>query len=278
MDLWENGKEIWKEGQYFPEMITNKAIDFLEQNKDTSFFMYYAINNPHYPLQGKAKWREYYKNLKSPRDKYAACISTIDNQIGILLKKLDELQLRENTMIIFQSDQGHSYEVRTFGGGGNAGIYRGGKESFFEGGIRMPAIISWPAKIPLNITRDQWCMNVDWFPTILDFCGINYQKNGFEGKSMKDVIMKNTPAFHDTFCWYFLKNNWAVRKGDWKLLVGQYDPSQKVPMEAKDSIFLVNVTKHPDELVNVAEQYPEKVKELTQVYHAWYNKVMKEIN
>jgi len=275
-DLWENGKEIWREGQYFPEMITSKAVDFMEQNKDTTFFLYYAINNPHYPLQGTAKWREYYKDLKSPRNKYAACVSTIDDQIGVLLKKLDELHLRENTIIIFQSDQGHSTEDRAFGGGGNAGIYRGGKESFFEGGIRIPAMISWPGKIPQNVTRDQWCMNVDWFPTILDFCGINYSENAFEGKTMKRVILKNAKATHDTFCWYFLKNNWAVRKGDWKLLVGQHDPSKKAPMEKKDSIFLVNVTQNPEEMVNVADQYPDKVKELTKDYYDWYNKVMAE--
>lgn len=274
-DLWENGKEVWREGEYFPDMITDKAVDFITQNKDTTFFMYYAINTPHYPLQGKAKWREYYKHLKSPRDKYAACISTMDDQVGVLLDKLDELGLRENTIIIFQSDQGHSYEVRGFGGGGNAGIYRGGKESFFEGGIRMPAIISWPAVIPQNVTRDQWCVNVDWFPTILDFCGIKYNKRGFEGKSIKAIIMNDAKASHTTFCWYFKEDNWAVRKGDWKLMIGQHDPSKKAPMTEKDKVFLVNVTENPEELVNVADLYPEKVQELTKVYEEWYDGVMK---
>jgi len=61
-----------------------------------------------------------------------------------------------------------------------------------------------------------------------------------------------------SFCWYFLKNNWAIRKGDWKLLVGQHDPSKKAPMEKKDTIFLVNVTQNPEEMLNVADQYPDK--------------------
>ena len=80
--------------------------------------------------------------------------------------------LDENTVIIFQSDNGHSTEVRTFGGGGYCGDYRGGKFSLFEGGIRVPAIVSWPGHFPEGETRDQVAMNIDWFPTIVELCGL----------------------------------------------------------------------------------------------------------
>ena len=81
-DLWENGREIWRDGAYFQDLMAEKVDAFLEEHKDTTFFLYYAINLPHYPLQGTAKWRNYYQDLESPRSKYAACVSTVVNASG----------------------------------------------------------------------------------------------------------------------------------------------------------------------------------------------------
>jgi len=271
-DLWENSEEVWMEGEYFQDVMSHKVNDFIDKNKDTTFFLYYAINMPHYPLQGTNKWREYYKDLESPRDKYAACISTVDERIGLLLNKLEELNLRENTIVIFQSDHGHSMEERTFGGGGNSGIYRGAKFSFFEGGIRVPAIISWPEKIKQGEVRDQMCVNVDWLPTILDFSQINYQESEFEGKSLKQVITNNDSTPHEVFWWWDNESRWAVRKGDWKLLKNPIDPTQKAQVETVNSYFLINLESNPNELVNVAKEYPDKVEELVNEYTNWYEK------
>jgi len=272
-DLWENGKEIWRDGAYFQDLMAEKVDWFLEENRDTTFFLYYAINLPHYPLQGTAKWRDHYQEMESPRSKYAACVSTVDERIGQLLAKLTFLGLRENTIIIFQSDHGHSMEERTFGGGGNSGIYRGAKFSLFEGGIRVPAMISWPGHIPDNEERDQLCINVDWLPTVLDLTGTLYDTLAFEGKSMKSVIMDNDPSSHEVFCWYSNDNRWAVRKGEWKLLKNPVDPTQDVPMDEKDSLFLANINDHPEERENLAGEYPEKVAELMQEYQEWYDRV-----
>ncbi len=185
---------------------------------------------------------------------------------------MEELNLRENTIVIFQSDHGHSMEERTFGGGGNSGIYRGAKFSFFEGGIRVPAIISWPEKIKQGEVRDQMCVNVDWLPTILDFSQINYQENEFEGKSLKQVITNNDSSPHDVFWWWDNENRWAVRKGDWKLLKNPIDPTQKTQVETVNSYFLINLESNPNELVNVAKEYPDKVEELVNEYNNWYEK------
>lgn len=271
-DLWENGKEIWLDGKYFQDEMSDKAISFVEKNADKPFFMYYAINLPHYPYQGSEKWRAYYKDLEHPRDKYAACVSTVDERIGFLLNRLEELNLRENTIIVFQSDHGHSMETRAFGGGGNSGIYRGAKFSFFEGGIRVPAIISWPKELPQNVSREQMAVNTDWFPTILDFCKISYSKNDFEGKSLNKIILKNEKSEHKFFCWYQREDYWAIRKGDWKLIKNPIDPSIKAPITKSDSLFLVNIKNSPDELENLANKYPEKVKELNLKYNEWYSK------
>lgn len=153
-DLWRNGKEIWEDGKYFPAITTNEVNMFMEKNKSKPFFIYWALNNPHYPLQGTDKWRKYYKDLPSPRDKYAAVISTMDEQIGQVMAKIKSLGISEKTIVVFQSDHGFSEEERTFSGGGFAGPYRGSKFSLFEGGIRIPAFISWPGHIASNQVRD----------------------------------------------------------------------------------------------------------------------------
>lgn len=184
-DLWRNGKEIWEPGKYFADLMVDETNKFLTENKNNPFFLYFAINIPHYPLQGEKKWLDYYKNLPSPRNMYAAFISTMDEKIGLVLKKLEALGLMDNTIIVFQSDQGFSREERTFGGGGSAGNLRGSKFSLFEGGVRVPAIITWKGHIPKNEVRQQFATNIDWFPTLADYCNIGLPQRKLDGKSLK---------------------------------------------------------------------------------------------
>ena len=275
-DMWENGREIWMDGEYFPDLMSTKALRYIDDHKDVAFFVYYAINLPHYPYQGTKKWRDHYRDLDEPRNHYAACVSTVDERIGILLEKLEENGLRENTIIVFQSDHGHSMETRAFGGGGNSGIYRGAKFSFFEGGIRVPAIISYPAELPQDVVRDQMAVNTDWLPTILDLCGIHYSTDNFEGLSLEKVIMGNEASPHEVFCWHQEKDYWAIRKGDWKLLRNPRDPSAKGELTEEDAYFLANIREQPDEMKNLATRHPEKVEELTKEYENWYKSLLKE--
>lgn len=268
-DLWKNGRKVWHDGEYFGDLMVQKAERYIETHKDEPFFMYYAINMPHYPLQPTAKWREHYKDMEMPRRDYAAFVSTMDEQIGQLIDKLEELKLRENTIIVFQSDHGHSTESRTFGGGGNAGPFRGCKFSLFEGGIRIPAIISWPGHLPVNQVRHQMAFNIDWFPTIAEYCGIKKLPAGVEGKSLSGVIEKGKASPHKVFRWKS-GAGWAIRKGDWKLLGYPQDPANKAKLDYnKDLLFLVNLAKDSTELVNLAAQYPEKTEELMAEYMKW---------
>jgi len=268
-DLWENGTEIWRDGQYFPDLIESEAENFIKENQKNPFFLYYAINLPHYPLQPDEKWRKHYATLESPRKEYAAFITTIDERIGQLIGKLDELNIRQNTVIIFQSDHGYSTEERTFGGGGSAGPFRGAKFSLFEGGIRVPAIISWKGHLPENETRNQMALNIDWFPTIADLCGIE-GPNDLEGKSLLPIIQsKNSPSAHNGFIW---QNNgsWAIRKDEWKLIGDPKDSSNKGELDPeKDKLFLVNLKRDSTEMTNLARQHPNKVKELQAEYKKW---------
>ncbi len=270
-DLYRNGKEVFYPGQYFPDLLVAEASGFMDENKEEPFFIYFALNTPHYPYQGTPRWLKYYqdKGVKYPRDLYAAFLSTQDDKIGGLLKKVEELGLSENTIIVFQSDNGYSTEERAHFGGGNAGDLRGSKFSLFEGGIRVPAAISWPERIKAGEERNQVAVNADWMPTLADLCGIHLDIKDLDGKSLVSIIEdKSTKSNHEKFCWKNGKR-WAARKGEWKLLKYPLDNTNKVVLLESDSLFLVNLTDDPGEMTNLADQYPDKVRELKAQYKEW---------
>ena len=274
-DMWRNGKEVYEPGKYFPDLMVEEASKFLEAHRDEPFFMYYAMNNPHYPYQGKPKWLKYYndKGEPYPRNLYAAFISTLDERVGKLLDKVDELGLRDDTIIIFQSDQGYSTEERAHYGGGNAGPYRGAKFSMFEGGIRIPAIISWPGHLPEGAVRNQMAIGCDWMPTIAELCGVPLPKVPIDGKSIVPLIKSaDAPTPHKVLQWQSglgKHAHWAVREGDWKLLGNPQDTSHKAPITRDDKLFLVNLKQDVTEMRNLAKQYPDKVAHLEKLHDDW---------
>lgn len=272
-DLWRNGKEVWHDGEFFPDLMVREAATFIEQDRDKPFFLYWAINVPHYPLQGTAKWREHYKDLEMPRRAYAEFVSTMDECVGRLLNKIDELGLRDDTLVIFQSDHGHSTESRAFFGGGNAGPYRGAKGCLFEGGLRVPSIVSLPGLIPAGEVRDQMATGCDWLPTIADLCDVPLPKQKLDGRSLKDVIMSaSAPTSHESFVWQLGSGDraqWVAREGDWKLLGNPRDTSGKAPITANDKLFLANLAVDKSEMKNLADKNPEVVDRLRQLHATW---------
>lgn len=270
-DLFRNGKEVYHNGEFFPDLMVEEATQFIEENKEAPFFMYFAMNMPHYPYQGDEKWLKYYeeKGVAYPRDLYAAFLSTQDDRIGMLLGKLDELGLTENTIIVLQSDNGHSTEERAHHGGGSAGPYRGAKQCVFEGGIRVPAAISWPAEIPGGQVRDQFAVNTDWLPTLADLCEIKLDRKELDGKSLVDLIddEKTKTKHKDGYCWAYNKM-WVARKGKWKLIGNPYDTSNR-GYEFEEKLFLANLEEDPGEQVNLADKYPKVVAELEKQYTEW---------
>ena len=272
-DLWRNGEEIFEDGKFFPELMAAEAGEFIQQNKDKPFFMYFALNTPHYPYQGYAKWLKHYKNLPYPRNLYAAFLSTQDEAIGQLVGTVDRLGLRKNTIIIFQSDHGHSHEERAHFGGGSSGPYRGAKFSMFEGGLRVPAIISWPGSLPEGAVRDQVAHGCDWLPTIAELTGAKLLQKDIDGKSIVSVI-KNDKAKtpHDVLHWQTGRGRqprWAVRQGDWKLIGNPQDTSNKAPLTAKDKLFLVNLKESVSEMKNLAENHPDITQRLKKLHDDW---------
>ncbi|MEE9362110.1 MAG: sulfatase-like hydrolase/transferase [Cellulophaga sp.] len=277
-DLYENGKEVFYEGQYFPDLASDKAINYVETHKEESFFMYYAINMPHYPYQPTKKWRDYYKDVKKPRGDYAAFISTIDERIGFLIDKLEELGIRENTIIVYQSDNGYSTEVRAFNGGGDSGPYRGAKSSLFEGGIRLPTIISWKNNLPENIVNPNFLVNIDWMPTLAKLCKLESLPVKIDGIDMSKMIQNPNTSSPRTSAFWKYGNQWAVRKGKWKLIGYPKDTSHKGILDSeKDALFLSDLSADVSEMVNLANEYPEIVKSLVSEFVSWEHGSEKEI-
>ena len=200
-DLWRNGQEIWADGQFFPDLMVQECRKFIDAQGEKPFFLYWAINVPHYPMQGTAKWREYYRHLDAPRRMYAEFVSTMDEKVGEVLAHLEAKGLRKNTIVILQSDHGHSTEERAFFGGGNAGPYRGAKGCLFEGGLRVPSYVSWPGTIPQGQVRDQMAFGCDWYPTIADLCGLPAPEHSLDGVSIKSMIMENGDTPHSQLFW-----------------------------------------------------------------------------
>ncbi len=273
-DLWENEKEIYRNGKFLVDETFVEMKNFIDrQPADNPFFVYWAINIPHYPYQPKEKWVNYYEEnfpqMKANRKQYAAFVSTMDEVIGQMTDYLAEKGLDKNTIIIFQSDNGYSAEAPAWGGGGYRGDYRGCKFSMFEGGIRVPAIISYPGVVPEGEVRDQMAMNIDWFPTIVDLTGITDDDMDVDGKSLVPILRnKKKSSRHDVLYFDFL-DQWAVRKGEWKLIYNVTDSDDGNKRPTIKGYYLTNVEKDPSERKNYADEHPEIVKELTEMREKW---------
>lgn len=265
-DLWRNGKEIHRDGEFFLDMMVSEATDFMESNKEKPFLMYWAINAPHYPMQGTSKWRKRYKNLPSPRRQYAEFVSTVDEKVGQLISSLERLDLRRKTLIVFQSDHGHSTEERAFWGGGNSGPYRGAKACLLEGGIRIPSIASLPGTIAEDKVCDKLATGCDWFPTIAELCDIALPKRTYDGKSILSMLKQpDAPSPHDHFYWQMGNGKnaqWAVHKGRWKLLGNAKDQTDRKSVKTLPKLFLVDLQADIGETTNVAAEHADVVEQL----------------
>ena len=272
----EGVKELQMEGQYFPELMMQRALHFMDEQKAGPFFMYVAFNLPHYPEQSLKKYEALYENVEDPALRsYGAVISTTDHYVGQILDKLDELKLTQDTIVIFMSDNGHSdettYRIRVdehvsglpkddfYGasGAGNTGKWRGNKTTFYEGGIRVPAMIRYPAKLPKGAVRDQAVTVMDWVPTVLELCGLE-PKVKFDGKSMIPVIKSaEAESAHRVLHWEW-SGNWAVRRDEWKLI-------------GKDEkmLELVNLNEDMPEVKNHLEEQADVAKSLFELHKEW---------
>ena len=283
-DLYEGIKPVKAPGKYFPELMVQRSLKFIMQNKDRPFLLYVPFNIPHYPEQALKRFEAVYKDIADPaRRSYAAIVSTTDHYIGKIVDKLEALDLRENTIIIFMSDNGHSEETGNrirvdnhrsgypkghfYGasGGGSTGKWIGQKGSFLEGGVRVPAIISYPAKLPKGKVRGQIITAMDWFPTVLDLCGVQQPSNSpkLDGHSVLPLIRSAKAKSKYKILHFAWGKKWAVREGDWKL----------IGSNGNTKVSLRNLVDAKPEAKDYAKAKPEIVQRLRTLHSDWVKEV-----
>ncbi|MBT99626.1 MAG: sulfatase [Dehalococcoidia bacterium] len=273
-DLWENGIEIYRDGEYFTELITEYTIKYIrraiEQNKP--FFLYVPYNAPHYPMHAPAKYIERFPNLSWDRQIMAAMLSAVDDSVGEILNELERQGILDNTFTYFQSDNGPSREIRNWLDGtpdpyygGSAGKLKGHKFSLYEGGIRSPGIMSWPDKVTAGQVVDQPGAAMDVFPTFLSAAGGAPNGYQLDGKNVMPMLTEGRPSPHDAIFWEMSQQT-AVRRGKWKLVLnGQL--VEGAPTE--DDVHLADLETDMGETDNRKDQHPELTAELTQLAQTW---------
>lgn len=263
------------------EELQQFVIDNDPSQTGQPFFMYWATPLPHVPLQAPKRWINYYVSKfgeeepylgnkdyfpqRYPKAAYAAMISYMDEQVGMLIKQLKTMGLYENTLIIFTSDNGPTFNGGTnspwFNSGGPfKSEYGWGKCFVHEGGIRVPMIASWPGCIEPGTKTDHVSAFWDVLPTFCEL--VNSPKPvDADGISFLPTLMGNRPQKeHDYLYWEFpeLKGEQAVRIGDWKAI-------RKNIKDGNLVIELYNLKTDPQELNNVARDYPEIVKKIEKI-------------
>ncbi|MDP6072077.1 MAG: sulfatase-like hydrolase/transferase [SAR202 cluster bacterium] len=273
-DLWEDNEEIWRNGEYFTELVADKAMEYLREMSatDKPFFLYVPFNAPHYPMQAPQEYMDRFAELPWDRQVMAAMISAVDDAIGKIMNEVERLGAAANTLSFFTSDNGPSRETRNwldgnqdpYYGGASGGL-KGHKFSLFEGGVRMPAIAHWPEQIGAGVVSGEPCASMDIVPTVLDAVGVDASRYELNGVSLLDHLTSDT-QLEDRPIFWELGSQTAVRRGKWKLvLYGQL-------VEHEDPIaedHLSNLDDDPSESVNLAGQEPAITSELKRLADNW---------
>lgn len=269
--------------RFLTQKYTQKAVEFITSCKNEPFFLHLCHAMPHKPLAASEK----FFTPESPGDLYADVLRELDWSVGEIMNTLKSLGILENTIVIFMSDNGPWY-------GGSTGGLKGMKATTWEGGIRVPFIISWPGIFPENKKVEVPCWSPDIFPTLLSLADITPSSGIIlDGKDITEIL-KGNEFIHDPVFSMHNERLMSIRKGDWKLFLhnpgffrqidlttwrdsrapdgitiiaspGQATPAQYpgiIPLQTKNEIQLYNLKTDPAESTDLSGVYPEKVKEL----------------
>jgi len=235
---------------------TEKAIQFITENKDKPFFLYLPHTMPHNPVHASALFRG-----KSANEGYGDAVEEIDWSTGEILKTLRDLDLEEKTLVLFTSDNGAAKKW-----GGNNGPLRGWKGSTWEGGQRVPCVVQWKGKIGKKRESDQLCSTLDLLPTLVTLTGGTGGEH-IDGYDISSILFdENAESPRTTFYFYQMDQLQAVRYVNWKLHLPLEDKKRNWgPGEGPQKMQLYDLSKDIGESNNVADQFPEIVKELLKV-------------
>ncbi|UCG49409.1 MAG: sulfatase, partial [Phycisphaerales bacterium] len=280
------------DGEYLTDRLTDEALKFIETNRDKPFFLYLTHYAVHTPLQAKAeliaKYRDKPASNGQDNPTYAAMIDSVDQGVGRLIDKLDELELTDNTIVLFFSDNGG------YVGATSNQPLRGFKGTFYEGGIREPMIVQWPGVTKAGTTCNTPVIGIDFFPTILEMAKAPKPAGKtLDGLSIVPLLKGGTSLGREAIFWHFpayLQGNVAgardskfrtrpvgvVRKGRWKLL--QYFEEWVLDggsstIDTNNAIELYDLENDISETTNLAGSNKAKRDELLKLLSDWQKSV-----
>ena len=258
------------DGEYLTDRLTNEAISFIKSNKEKPFFLYLPYFTVHTPLQGKQQLiKKYEAKINGDNrfnSKYGAMVESMDENVGKLLKTLNKLQIDDNTIVIFMSDNGGLAFVSS------QFPLRAGKGSYYEGGIRVPFIIKWPAKINTSKKINTPITGLDIFPTLMDAINDTTTKHKLDGVSLLPLLVENKAIKERSLYWHFpiylqsvspqkeeardslfrTRPGSIIRRGKWKL--HEYFENNELE--------LYNLETDLREQVDLSKENPDIVKKL----------------
>ena len=253
-DALMRGQSPVEEKSYLTDAFAREAVSFIDRHQQQPFFLYVPFSAVHKPLQATKKYFDRFPHIKEENNRiHAAMTSALDDAVGSILAELRRTKLHDDTLIFFLSDNGGG----VWGAISDNGPLRSGKMSYFEGGIRVPFIVSWPSRLPAGKTFDSPVSSLDILPTVLTAIGSEVPKEA-DGVDLIPYLTgtKNTPP-HDYLCWRAGAVD-AIRKGNWKLL------------RAKDKgLWLYDLSKDLSETTNIAASHAEVVAELRSLLDQW---------
>jgi N-acetylgalactosamine-6-sulfatase len=268
-NLFQDGKPIRREG-YFTDLATGEAVKFIERHRDQPFFLYLPYTVPHSPFQGPKDFRPdplpldspLWSQGRAPPDVYIAMIEHMDTCIGEVLRTLDRLGLKENTVVIFAGDNGGTASARN-------DPYSGIKGSTYEGGIRVPAMARWPGVIPAGVVSEQACITFDITASIARIAGVQPAAGRpFEGIDILRHVAEGRTDIDRTLFWRKPRGEsvWkGVRQGTLKY-IGQKRGSSY-------NEFLFDLAADPAEETDLKSKRPGDFRRLKSLYDDWEERV-----
>ncbi len=260
LDWFRDNKPVHEEG-YTTQLLGNDAVKYInERDPAQPFYLYLAFNAPHTPYQAPQDYIDRFKHIEDPtRRIYAGMVASLDDEIGRVVAALDAKGLRDNTLIIFHSDNGGTTNAMFAGQMTDLsktklpcdnGPYRDGKGTLFEGGTRVAAAANWPGRITPQ-TVDGIIHAVDIYPTITALAGASNEKcKPLDGLNVWPTISEGKPSPRTEVVYNIEPFRGAIRQGDWKLIWRSLIPT---------SVDLFNIAEDPYEKNNLAAAHPEKV-------------------
>lgn len=253
--LFKGNEEIQRVG-YLTDLLGDAAATYIDDSDDDPFFLSLHFTAPHWPWEGpndqqiSQEMRDYFHRDGGTLETYKAMVESMDENVGKVLRALDRTGQRENTIIVFTSDNGGERFSDNW-------PFTGVKGELLEGGIRVPLFVQWPRRIQAGGESEQVIASMDFLPSFLGMIDAP-NLGGLDGMDLSSQIVGEEPVVERTLYWRFKANEQAaIRSGDWKYL------------KLGDQESLFNVAEDPRERAQLKDLHPEKLEALKMKFHEW---------